>query len=292
MELNHGENWLGYFVEEPMNVREAFDPIWDEFISCASEDWFVVKEGGIPPERCSLIFGKLYIVNVNDDCQLQWNDDGGGHQVPMVRSVSEIFPYEETYDYSPIIIESLDDPDIQEVGLFLNDECIGATPVGEFPLQLLAFVPEETRGDEIYTFMLYNGNRQFIEKKDYKIYDEGLGLYIEKEMSLEPYSMTYVRFDNDEIVYPFKLMANHPNPFNPTTMIKYSIPDDSPVELAIYNIKGQKIKTLIDGWQSKGLHDVLWDGKDNNDKSVASGIYFYKINFNNKTDIRKMTLLK
>ncbi|KQC06196.1 MAG: hypothetical protein APR54_07565 [Candidatus Cloacimonas sp. SDB] len=289
MQLEEGYNWLGYFLEEPMGVADAFAPIWDKFVNCASEDWFVAKVGGIPPERCSLIYGKLYIVKVNEDCSFIWGQSGGSIE-PRERTMTEAFTYEETYDYTPIVIESLDDLDIEEVGVFLNDECIGAAQVEEFPLQILAFVPEENRGE--YTFQFYTGDRNYVEKRNFKVYDERLNQYITKELDLMPYELTYVSFDNNEVVYPFKLMANYPNPFNPETTIQYSLPEDSPVELAVYNIKGQRVKILVNEIQLKGIHEIEWDGKDASDKPVNSGIYLYKLTCEGKTDIKKMTLLK
>ncbi|MCF7858430.1 MAG: T9SS type A sorting domain-containing protein [Candidatus Cloacimonetes bacterium] len=88
-------------------------------------------------------------------------------------------------------------------------------------------------------------------------------------------------------------MHNYPNPFNPQTNIQYNIPKDGKVELSIYNIKGQKVKTLVDGLQLRGEHTAIWDGRNNNDKKVATGVYFYKLNLDNSgVLINKMLLLK
>ncbi|MGC8653973.1 MAG: FlgD immunoglobulin-like domain containing protein, partial [Candidatus Kryptoniota bacterium] len=73
----------------------------------------------------------------------------------------------------------------------------------------------------------------------------------------------------------FMLFQNYPNPFNPSTTIRYGLPDDvSNVELIIYNILGQKVRTIEQGSQKKGYHEVIWDGRNNNGLSVASGVYF------------------
>ena len=103
--------------------------------------------------------------------------------------------------------------------------------------------------------------------------------------------------DNDELeqnLPPVPILSgNYPNPFNPETKIVFSIPEDSKVNLSIYNIKGQKVKTLINGNQEKGFHNIIWNSKDNNGKSVASGVYFYKFDVNGKTKgVKKMLLLK
>ena len=87
-------------------------------------------------------------------------------------------------------------------------------------------------------------------------------------------------------------VANYPNPFNPTTTIAFSLSTDSDVSINIYNIKGQKVKQLVKEQLEAGKHSVNWSGKDNSGKSVASGIYFYKISTGKDTDLRKMLLLK
>ena len=88
-------------------------------------------------------------------------------------------------------------------------------------------------------------------------------------------------------------LSNYPNPFNPTTTIEFSIQNDSQVELSIYNIKGQKIITLAQTNYSKGNHSVVWDCVDDENESVSSGLYFFKLNVNGKTEaVKKCLLLK
>ncbi len=90
-----------------------------------------------------------------------------------------------------------------------------------------------------------------------------------------------------------KLHQNHPNPFNPTTTIEFSIQNDSQIEICIYNIKGQKIKTLAHNDFTKGSHSIIWNGKDMNKNSVSSGIYFYKLIVSGKTEaVNKCLLMK
>jgi hypothetical protein len=88
-------------------------------------------------------------------------------------------------------------------------------------------------------------------------------------------------------------LLNYPNPFNPETTISYQLPADNNVSLSIYNIKGQKVKTLVNALLPAGEHSAIWDGRDSNDNRVSSGIYFYQLNINGKTKaLRKMLLLK
>jgi len=97
--------------------------------------------------------------------------------------------------------------------------------------------------------------------------------------------------ENNIALTDFILLQNYPNPFNPTTSITFSIQNDSQVELAIYNLKGQKIKTLAQNEFTKGLHSIIWNGDDNNNKPVSSGVYLYKLHVNGKTEASKKCLL-
>jgi flagellar hook assembly protein FlgD len=87
-------------------------------------------------------------------------------------------------------------------------------------------------------------------------------------------------------------LSNYPNPFNPTTNISFNLSFESDVSLSIYNIKGQLVKQLVNEQLSAGPHTIEWNGKDSNNKSVSSGIYYYKISSGKDSAINKMLLLK
>lgn len=90
----------------------------------------------------------------------------------------------------------------------------------------------------------------------------------------------------------FKL-TNFPNPFNPTTTISFWVTQNSDfVNLEVYNIKGQKVKTLLNEELQKGKHTAIWYGLDSNNKPVSSGIYLYKIKAGNRESVKRMLLLK
>ena len=90
----------------------------------------------------------------------------------------------------------------------------------------------------------------------------------------------------------FVLMQNYPNPFNPTTTITYSIPQQKNVVLEVFNVKGDKIATLVNGRVSAGTYTVTWDGKDGLGRSVPSGIYLCKIQAGAYQHTIRMLLLK
>ncbi|MCF7793819.1 MAG: T9SS type A sorting domain-containing protein [Candidatus Cloacimonetes bacterium] len=89
-----------------------------------------------------------------------------------------------------------------------------------------------------------------------------------------------------------ELKQNYPNPFNPSTTISYNLKEAAEVELEIFNVKGQKVRTLVQEHQNAGEHQVTWQGKDDNFRNVSSGVYFYKMKSGNLTTTKKMILLK
>jgi hypothetical protein len=91
----------------------------------------------------------------------------------------------------------------------------------------------------------------------------------------------------------FNLIGNYPNPFNPSTTISFSVTQSSSfVTLSVYNLRGQKVKTLVNKVLSAGEHSTIWNGRDSNDDRVSSGIYFYKLKAGDFQKVRKMVLLK
>jgi archaellin len=94
------------------------------------------------------------------------------------------------------------------------------------------------------------------------------------------------------IVKEFSLDQNYPNPFNPSTTISFKIPQKSKVFLEILDIFGKRIKTLIDTELDNGEYKIIWDGADENNNRVASGIYFYRLSSGNISITKKMVLLR
>jgi len=90
----------------------------------------------------------------------------------------------------------------------------------------------------------------------------------------------------------FELGQNYPNPFNPSTTIKFSLPEASYVKLEVFNILGQKVKSLLDEKKNVGIHTVVWNGENQNGEKVSSGIYFYRLETESYRSVKKMVLLR
>jgi len=88
------------------------------------------------------------------------------------------------------------------------------------------------------------------------------------------------------------LKGNYPNPFNPETTISYSVKDNSPVSIDIFNVKGQKVRRLVNEVKNAGNHTVIWNGTDDNGRAVSSGVYYFKMNAGKFSSTKKMIMMK
>ncbi|MFQ5649746.1 MAG: FlgD immunoglobulin-like domain containing protein [bacterium] len=95
-----------------------------------------------------------------------------------------------------------------------------------------------------------------------------------------------------EIPTAFGLSQNYPNPFNPETTIRYTLPEPSQVELAIFNLMGQRVRTLLHAREPAGHHSATWDGMQDNGKRAPSGVYVYTLSAGTFQQTRKMVVLK
>ncbi len=85
----------------------------------------------------------------------------------------------------------------------------------------------------------------------------------------------------------FELNQNYPNPFNPTTQLSYNLKSDANVKLTVFNLVGQSVRVLVDGYQTAGYYEVTFDAAD-----LPAGIYLYKLQVGENSSVRRMTLVK
>lgn len=116
------------------------------------------------------------------------------------------------------------------------------------------------------------------------------------DLSIQPEAVGLPDADGEdgppELPRVVSLGRNTPNPFNPRTTIHYALPERSPVRLAVYDLRGRHVRTLVDEEIDGGEHSVEWDGRDRGGRSVASGVYFYRLDTPTRSFSRKMTLVE
>ncbi len=120
-------------------------------------------------------------------------------------------------------------------------------------------------------------------------YVTGGGWYID-DVYVE--SEFIVAADDQVQALRFDLYSNYPNPFNPTTTIRFDLPAAAPVRLSIYNLRGQRVKSLIASDLPAGTHSAVWNGQDDSGNPVSSGVYFYLLSNGEHELTRKMMLMK
>ncbi|HHE65742.1 MAG TPA: T9SS type A sorting domain-containing protein, partial [Bacteroidetes bacterium] len=110
--------------------------------------------------------------------------------------------------------------------------------------------------------------------------------------------ITDVKEKNKRQIRNFELSQNYPNPFNPNTTISYSLPEKSSVTIEIFNILGQRVRTLVEQNKDAGVYSVIWNGKNQSGNQVSSGIYLYvmqAVSLENRKEfvrIKKMILIR
>ncbi len=109
---------------------------------------------------------------------------------------------------------------------------------------------------------------------------------------MEVDAVTTAKSGNQLLPNQFGLAQNYPNPFNPSTSISFSVPFATNVTLEVFNILGEKVATPFSGMATTGINEVIWDGRNESGKSVASGIYFYRMQANDFEKTYKMVLMK
>lgn len=105
-------------------------------------------------------------------------------------------------------------------------------------------------------------------------------------------SVTSVSEDKIERPNTFKLSQNFPNPFNPSTTIRYSISTPGNISIKVYDLSGQLVKTIDNEHSIPGEYEIIWDGSNNFGERVASGVYFYQLKTGSLLETKKMMLLK
>ncbi len=149
----------------------------------------------------------------------------------------------------------------------------------------------------------YNIGTGFLQRSNYT-YDGNDNLILELGTTKTPFtewensdrtvfvyeSILAVKVDDTPLPGDFALLQNHPNPFNPTTTIRYSLARPQLVHIEVYNILGQLVSTLENSEQGAGVYETTWNGKNANGQEVASGVYFYRLKAGDFVQTRKMVL--
>jgi len=196
----------------------------------------------------------------------------GGHQV--TNGVVSFMSQTDEIGQVTGIVSDADGNPIPEAVISVSNIATMADDLGQFSFEILS-------GD--YTFTC--------EAEGYEVttIDE---VVTTDELTYLDFQLVAITGTNDLPVLITELLSNYPNPFNPVTNIAYSVKEAGDVTLEVYNIKGQLVTILVNEVKETGNYTTIWNGTDNSNKSVSSGVYFYKMKSGKYTATKKMILMK
>ena len=308
--------WVTYNLTSGQTVQSALGQYFNRIRRVYADNWTYYDVYHQNPEAKDFVgtnslnanrpmeFGKTYVIELKANAapitNFKWTDSrepqlGFG----KLNQKSDFFEYEQKMEYEAIDIISLskNPEECVEIAVFANETCIGATKVDEFPVQILIY-SEGYEGIPLTFRALYPNGMVSEINPVVESFDTKSGEMVNRVLIAGQVDYTIANLDNskDNCSYEMPaLITKHsvyPNPFNPSTTINFSIASKSNVTLDIFNIRGQKVANLFNDVLPSGNHFAKWDGKDQDNNSVASGMYFYKITTAHEQVISKMLLVK
>ncbi|MCD4651107.1 MAG: T9SS type A sorting domain-containing protein [Candidatus Cloacimonetes bacterium] len=305
--------WVGYFLEESRpDIFEALgEETVDKLISIQSQNWSFSWDGESwwGPGYSDIKYGEMVSLKLNSDYAnqdpqiFQWVQPEGRTEDIPERPVAQHFIWIEESDYVSlcVLFDSVNRP--EEVAVYAGDQCMGACAVtsADSLAQICAYILDENDqyDDSNLSFVFYFEDRsetQSFETYKIKEFDKDIyysGVINTGNLAEDFYIVSMRKGDSSSIPPPLVMdMYSYPNPFNPSTHIRYDIPEASDVSLSIYNIKGQLVSTLVNDYHEAGNYLTEWKGTNTNGKSVATGVYFARLKAGSTVKTQKLMLLK
>ncbi len=294
-----GWNLVSYWPEDPLPIETAFNSIWSSLEVALGYDAgalvFVPDSNGFNTlDTLRECFG--YWAKVNDAGVLAYPGFGDGIEVRSHSpglALSDL-PYRPTRRWVSVYGENLtvDGRAIENnTPIEVVSESGAVIGQGVYQGGILKFTSAYGSDASV------DGTRDYAkEGESFRLSINGTPLYPELTWSEHGalIEMSALSTSPYGAVVPgsFALHQNYPNPFNPTTTISFNLPQAGQVELAVYNLLGQQIRTLVSGDLAAGSHTVEWNGRSDNGEAVSTGIYFYRLTAGDLSETRKMMLLK
>jgi len=234
----------------------------------------VTRHTHIWEETCQSV-GIDFIPNVHPGVNIPY---GHGTRYAIPRQMTEGASHTSTYEEYIKVMRSYVDPDLRMMMITSWNEWHEDTQIE--PTIVTSATNVDISGVGFYTqgFFYKGYSTDFLESTRNLL---APGITVGNSSTADPSSP-----------HQFNLLQNFPNPFNPTTAIRYQISQSTFVELVIHNILGQKIRTLVNQEQSGGNYEVYWDGKNEDGHDVTSGMYLYRLSAGPFNKTRKMLLLR
>ncbi|MCL2064938.1 MAG: T9SS type A sorting domain-containing protein, partial [Candidatus Cloacimonetes bacterium] len=308
---DHTEIWVGYFKEQSECPFYALQDIEPWLISIKTQRWTISRLTNSQPWLTSIAnhllnFGEAVSLKFVDKVErsFTWKISKYAKTERYVHPMSTYFEYEELIDYIPIYIYLPDEiavAGIGEIAMSVNGKIVGAEPIMGEIIQINGYIMDMDLENAEVEFLYHEyGSRsepRTIRNK-YLVLNQAENVFQNGTLDLNNGSFFHVvSFKEGDVHVPeiperTFLEGNFPNPFNPFTTLRYHLSQQENVNLRIYNIRGQLVKTLVNEIQEAGVYSVVWEGDNARGNSVASGVYFYRFETSVGVEVQRMMLLK
>lgn len=234
------------------------------------------------------------ILAVNETSQNEW-DEADAPEAPPIGNYLRIWLNNLNWSNQPGAY-CVDVRATGERGYVWNVECDGqANRSDEKVMLTFTKLVESDPELKLYLFDLHDEVARDLHQTGSYQFEIEAGKAFARQFKIVLGDENFVRENSDGIPLEpldFALMQNFPNPFNPMTLIKFSLPVKSETRLAVYNVLGQEVVVLVDEVLRAARHEVIWNATDSRGVPVASGVYFIKLKSNAQTQVRKMMLIR
>jgi len=288
-------NYVGNYVKPGPESNRSKSAV-DVDNSRSTSQIAVYVEGNLSHHRTSYDLPEWYVVHPTDTNYIVENM----FSAPTVTKLTADHAYKQVLNNAGAIIPERDTVDIYAVqsvmdstaGIINNPSEFGGYPdyaPGTPPVDTdQDGMPDQWENENGLVLDNYDANDRDLDPN----YDN-VEVYI-NSLIPDPFVVKPAGVKDAINVKPenLKLFQNYPNPFNPSTNIAYSIDKSGLVELEIYNINGEKIKSLDNSFKSSGNYFVIWDGTNEIGQTVSSGVYLYRLTTSGEMTSRKMLFLK
>ena len=299
------ENWVGYFIGESQMPEDAIpEDVFEHITVIKAQYWTMIRQetepytwfikGHVTP----IHYGDMVIIEVDSQQTLVWNIP----QAPaeeMEALITEYYSFTEQADYLPIFVETDSTSDIQEVAVLAGNEVVGAGVrlPGDTLVEVNAYLEEVPAGTPL-EFETWSGYKsQPIPTGDYAVQNPNTGNY-EKRIIYKgersKYHLVSLKTGQDELISQnVSDVICSPNPFSKEILFSFRLNAESNVDLAIYDLTGNRIYELLKGEFPAGYYEVVWDGRNITGIQMQNGIYVYKLIYGNGNEISgKVVLIK
>ncbi|MCF7912950.1 MAG: T9SS type A sorting domain-containing protein [Candidatus Cloacimonetes bacterium] len=295
------EDWLGYFLPSSQKVLDAFpSDVGDDAIKIWTQDWCISRSTtsdpwtGTPNSCYVNYMDAVMITTVDNGHTFEW-ETPRGEQGTTYRPIAEHFTFVDEIDYQPVYVYFEEDDLPTEVAVYVNDVCKGAQVVEDTICQICAYILEEDEGEEIDFAFWYEGRGAEERKQSYQVYNQQTDVYESRSLITGMPGIHYeVSFRNnlEDVVPPQFDLNCYPNPFNPEVTISFNLEETIEVKLDVFNIRGQKVRDLVDETYRPESYNVIWNGENSNGGKVSSGVYYIRLQVGEEVVNRRVILMK